>query len=972
MRTLRDTRGSSRLRFIVAIAAGAVLTVFLSANGIASVYTDWLWFDKLDIGSVWTTFIGTQALLAVIFGLVFFAIFWGNLLLADRLKPATRPVSAEEELVERYHEVVGAQAGRVRFGLAALFSLIAGANTSAQWRTWLLFRNAQNFGQEDALFGKDAGFYVFRLPLWSFLVDWFFAALVLTLIVVLIAHYLNGGIRASVSDNRVSTPVKIHVSILLAALALLRAVDYWLDRYHLVTSNRGAFDGALATDVLIQEPAFKLLALISVFCAGLIVFNIWRPGWGLPIVAVGIWLFSHFIIGNAFPLAYQRLRVAPVQSQREAEFVDRNIAATRFAYGLDDSRVTRVGLDYQIGLTEADLEEYRAVLENVPVVDPVLAVDEVTRSEAERKLFSFSSPLDVDRYVVDGQVRPVVLSARGLNVSEVGDGWEQEHVIFTHGYGLAMAAAYDDEDPAGPSDTRALNFLIRGLGQIQVDEGLETAIDQPRIYYGENFEGYAIVGAARQEVDYPTDSQSQLFSYDGSGGVPMQSLMRRVAFALRFRQLDPLISGTITDRSRVIYNRDISDRVREMAPFLRFDADPYPVVADGHVFWVINGYTTTSDYPYSQSVSTQLAGADLSRGYNYVRNSVKVVVDAYNGDVNMYVTDEDDPLIRAWRGAFPDLFSNGSEVPEEIRAHFRYPSDLFAVQTDMWSNYVVDDPTDFIQGNLAWSVAAQPRIEAQIEENDTSTAGPMEPQYLMARVPGGTEAEYVLQRAFVPRSGAAGSNTARPELTGIMMARSDPANYGELVLLTLPSGLIDAPDLVHSEIRKSEDLTEFIKDKAGAKVEFGEMSIVLVDDTIVYIRPVYVEANSATAVPELQRIVAVNGDRIFMANNVGDALAGVVGGSLPAPEPETEAQDAEEAVDDADSPTTDSTYDPQEKSVVELIADADEFLTLADQVGDTNPSQAEDLRNRARIALEAARQLLGGAQTPPKAESSGT
>ena len=450
MRTLRDSRGSSRLRLIVAVVAAAALTIFLSANGIASVYTDWLWFDKLGIGSVWTTFVGTQALLAFVFGLIFFAIFWGNLVLADRLKPATRPVSAEEELVERYHEVIGAQAGRVRFGLALLFALIAGGNTSAQWRTWLLFRNSQDFGQRDELFDLDAGFYVFRLPLWSFLVDWFFAALVLTLIVVLVAHYLNGGIRATVSDNRVSTPVKVHVSVLLASLALLRAIDYWLDRYHLVTSSRGVFDGALATDVLIQEPAYKLLALISVFCAGLIIFNIWRPGWGLPIVAVGIWLVSHFVIGSAFPLAYQRLRVAPDQSQREALYVGRNIDATRFAFGLDGDSVTRVGLDYKAGLTAEDVAEYADVLDNVPVVDPTLAVDEVTRSEAERKLFAFSSPLDVDRYEIDGQTRPVVLSARGLNVDEVGDGWEQEHIIFTHGYGLALAAAYDNEDPGRP------------------------------------------------------------------------------------------------------------------------------------------------------------------------------------------------------------------------------------------------------------------------------------------------------------------------------------------------------------------------------------------------------------------------------------------------------------------------------------------------------------------------------------------
>ena len=329
MRTLRDRRGSSRLRLGIAVVAGAAFALFLSANGIAGVYTDWLWFDKLGIGSVWTTYVGTQLVMAVLFGLVFFLVFWGNLVLADRLKPSVRPSSAEEELVERYHEMVGAQAGRVRLGLAALFALIFGANTSAQWQTWLLFRNSQDFGNADPLFNQDAGFYVFQLPLYSFLVDWFFAALVLTLIVVLIAHYLNGGIRASVLDQRVSTPVKLHISVLLALLAVMRAVDYWLDRYHLVTSNRGAFDGALATDVLIQEPAFRLLTLISLFCAALILYNIRRPGWGLPMVALGIWLVSHFVIGNAFPIAYQRLRVAPVQSTREAEFVGRNIEATQ-------------------------------------------------------------------------------------------------------------------------------------------------------------------------------------------------------------------------------------------------------------------------------------------------------------------------------------------------------------------------------------------------------------------------------------------------------------------------------------------------------------------------------------------------------------------------------------------------------------------------------------------------------------------
>lgn len=966
MRTIRSRPQTNRLRIFALIAVAVAFVLFLSANGVASFYTDWLWFDNLGLGSVWTTILGTRLFLAAVFTVVFFAILWGNLYLADRLEPETRPESPEEDLVERYHAVVGVHAGKVRFAVAALFGLIAGANTSSQWETWLLFRNGSDFGQTDALFGRDVGFYVFRLPFWTFLVDWFFAALVLTLIVVLVAHYLNGGIRASVSHERVTSAVKFHISILLAALAVLRAADYWLDRYHLLTSTRGAYDGALATDVNIQLPALQLLALISLFCAALFVANIRRPGWGLPVVAIGIWLISHFVIGNIFPLIYQRVRVQPVESQREAIYVDRNIAATRFAYGLDDNRVTSIQFGYETGLDDDDVASYSDVLTIVPVVDRRLAQEEVTRNEAERKIYEFSDDLDVDRYDVGGAARPVVLSARGLNVGEVEDSWERQHVIFTHGYGAAMAAAYDQGGTVS-GESRELDFLVSGLGETRINDELDVSLEQPRIYYGEGFDGYAIVAAARDEVDYQTsDNNSVLFSYDGEGGVPIGSLVRKTAFALRFRELDPLISRNVTDRSRVIYNRDIEDRVHQLAPFLRFDRNPYPVLVDGGVFWVIDAYTTTADFPYSQSVMTSISSAsELFSGYNYVRNSVKVVVDAYDGEVTMYVIDDTDPLINAWRQVFPGLFTDGSEMPDSIRAHLRYPEDIFTVQTDMWTNYVVQDATQFIQGDVAWSIAAQPRTEAQQQEGETSPAGAMTPQYLMARLPGEDDPEFVLQRAFVPRSGAAGTSTARPELTGIMMARSDPANYGELVLFRLPGGQVNAPDLVHSEIRKNDDLTEFIKEKAGAKVEFGEMSIVLVDNTIVFIRPVYVEANSATAVPELQRIVAVNGDRIFMGRSVDEAIQGVTTGA-PVPAVETEPAPADEPEEPSpeEEPAFED-YDPTGKSVVELIADAEALLADADRAENNGlDREAAELRARAQQALNAAGVLLGGSPAP--------
>ncbi len=966
MRTLRSPQ-TSRFRVIAVVVVAALFVLFLSANGVASFYTDWLWFDRLGLGQVWSTILGTKVFLAAIFSLIFFAILWGNLYLADRLKPTLRPESPEEDLIERYHAVVGSQAGKVRFGIAALFGLIAGVNTSSEWQTWLLFRNGGSFERQDPLFGQDAGFYVFELPFWTFLVDWFFASLVLTLIVVLVAHYLNGGIRASVPEERVSSGVKFHLSVLLAVLALLRAAAYWLDRFHLLTSTRGKYDGALATDVNVQWPALNLLVLISLFCAALFVANIRRPGWGLPTVAIGIWLVSHFVIGGIFPLVYQRVRVQPVESQREVEFVARNIEATRYAYGLGDDRVTTVQFDYEEGISTEEVDGFQDVLTNVPVVDANLATEEVIRTEGQRQFYSFSETLDVDRYNIGGQLRPVVLSARGLNVAEVGDSWEQQHVIFTHGHGVAMAAAYD-ETATVTGESRNLDFLISGLGTSIIDPDLDEDLDQPRIYYGEDLGGYAIVGAARDEVDFQdSNNTSVAIRYDGEGGVPVGSFIRRLAFSLRFRELDPLISRNVTDESKVIYNRDVAGRVSEVAPFLRFDGNPYPVVADGEVFWVIDGYTTTDNFPYSQSVDTDVLGS-LSGGYNYVRNSVKAVVDAYNGDITMYVVDDEDPMINAWRSVFPDLFTDGSEIPDAINNHVRYPEDIFTVQTDMWSNYVVDNASEFIQGDVAWSIASQPNTEAQTVETDVATVGgDMQPQYLMARlpVPDGGDSEFVLQRAFVPRSGAAGSETDRPELTGIMMARSDPENYGELVLLRLPSGQVPAPALVHSEIRKNDDLTEFIKEKAGATVLFGEMSIVPVDDTIVFVRPVYVEANSQTAVPELQRVVAVNGARIFMGSSIAEAIDGVAGGGDSATTDTETDEDTDTDTDtDDDDAAADGTYDPTGKSVVELIFDADQFLddaTEAEANGQTDA--AEVFRANAQIALTAAQDLIGAPPT---------
>ncbi len=941
------------------IAVGLLLVLFLSASGLAQLYTDWLWFDALDLTSVWSTILGTQLVLGVGFATIFALLLWVNLFIADRLAPTDRPDSPEEDLIQRYHELVGGYGSRLRIGVSALFGLFAGAQTSGEWRTWLLFRNGGDFGRLDPLFNRDAGFYVFRLPFWTFLVDFFFSALVFALVVSLIAHYLNGGIRAAAAPNQHATSaVKIHLSVLLAALALIRALAYWLDRYHLVTSQRGLYDGALTTDVEVQLPALNLLTLVSVFGAALFIWNIRRPGWVLPVVAVGLWAISHVVVATMFPALFQRLRVEPEQSEREREYIGFNIDATRFAYGLDDDGLSIIEFAYEPTITSEQVEANADVFDRVSILDPTLAAEDYNRSEAGRQAYLFDDTLDEGQYRFEDGLRPVTIGARSLDLSSVGSSWEDQHIVNTHGFGVAVASA-------NTVDSRGLpDYAVRGIGRGQViSEELPIELDQPRLYYDEDFGGYAIVGATRDERDIEANDSVD-FRYDGEGGVRMSGLLRRLAFSLRFQQLDPLISPFIQDGTRVIFNRDIEGRVRELAPFLEYDSDPYPVIAEGQIFWIIDAYTTTSDYPYAQSVDVASLGigADLSRGYNYVRNSVKVVVDAYDGDVSYYIVDNEDPMIEAYEDAFPALFSPVEEAPASIREHFRYPTDLFKVQTETWDTYQISDPIRFLEGSLAWRVSSQPRRTGGEDESAASSAL-MDPQYRTTRLPNETETEFVIQRSFVPNSSSA--NTGRPEVEAIMLGLVNPDGTGRLVQYDVQSTELNAADLVDSEIRRDDIVSPFVtlRNRDGSTVRFGEMQMVLVDSTVVYIRPLYIEAQADNPVPELRQIIAVNANRIAMKDSLEEAVAAVtVDGFDPGEVPE------EDITDPTEPPPS---GDLESLTVAELLALAESRLDDANRVADTDPELADQLRAEALEALDRLGDVLGVADTSGTGEASG-
>lgn len=875
----RRTRGPGprRVRVIAVglLIAGSVL--MLSLRGLAGFYTDYLWFDQLGYGDVFRSVLLAQVVLVVLFTALFFVICFVNLTVADRIAPVVRPPGPEEDLLARYHVAVGRRAWMVRAVGSALLALLAGLGVSGRWQEWLLFTNGDDFGIEDAQFGQDIGFYVFKMPFMSFVVGWLFGTLIVTLLVTTVLHYLNGGIRLQALGERVQPAVKAHLSVLLGLLALVKAADYWLARYELTTSTRGAVHGATYTDVKAQLPAINLLILISLFAVLLLIVNIRRRGWVLPALAVGLWAFVALVMGNIYPAVIQNLRVEPAESEKEAEYIGRNIEATRQAFGLDEVTVLQMdGMDNVI--TGEDLLAHPGTVYNIRVLDPLIVQGTFDRLQGEREFYRFSRELDSDRYLVDGEPTQVMIGARELDLNATRS-WESQHVAFTHGYGVALAPVSRVRATGDPI------FLIGDL-PIAIDPSMSVTIDRPQIYVGEDLGGYAIVGASRNEVDYTDEHQETLevryADIGGEGGVEMGSLLRRVAFSLRFGQLEPMISNYITEDSRVIYVRDVRERVEKLAPFLRFDADPYPVLHDGGIVYVIDGYTTTSRYPYAQRAPLRElpSQSGLRAGFNYVRNSVKVVVDAFDGSVIFYVADVDDPIIRAYEGAFESLFRPISEMPAELVEHLRYPEDMFRIQTELWGAYHVDDTENFYQRAAEWAVSQDPGRTGEgarnlvLVDDQGIRIGTrdmrMAPYRTMLDLPGGDETEFVILRAFVPLD----DQDARKELAAYIVGRSDGDHYGELVLYRPPTSNFDGPALSEERIRNNEEVAtlQTLLSQRGSTVLFGELLLVPIEDSVLYVRPLYVQAEGDNTVPELERVIVAVGEDVVMADSLQEAL----------------------------------------------------------------------------------------------------
>ena len=927
-------RRTNRWRILLGVGGLAVFLFFTSIRGLAGFWTDYLWFDSLTMSSVWTSMLWAKIGLGLLFTAVFFVALWANLFLADRLAPKIRPPGPEDELARRWQQFMGRRVILVRSVISLLFALMVGAGVSSQWQSWLFFTNRVDFGIIDQQFGRDVGFYVFQLPFLTFVVSWAFAAILVVFVVTTIQHFLNGGIRVQAqAGSRVTPQVKAHLSLLLGLLALAKGVGYYLDRFELTLSSRGFVDGATYTDVKAQMPALQLLMIVSVFCFGLLVFNIWRRGFTYPIIAVGLWALVATLAGTIYPALVQRFQVEPSESTKEAIYIERNIEMTRIAMGLD--QVMLQDFNYKPTLSPKDIEENLATVRNVRLLDPAVMRDTFQQTQGIKSFYDFRD-IDVDRYEIDGRTTQVVLAARELKQTDLPNtSWESEHIAFTHGYGIAAAPANAIDANGRPA------YALADIPVTANDGAASLEIDSPGLYVGEGLKGYALVGAARDEMDFQDDDdRTEVTRYDGADGVGIGSLARKLAYALRFAEPNLVVSGEVGPETRILYKRDVVDRAKTLAPFLKFDQDPYPAIVEGRVMWILDAYTSTDMFPYAQRVNPRaVRSGDLRSSLNYVRNSIKVVIDAYDGAPTFYIVDDDDPLAQSYRQQFPQLFSD-TPPPLEIAKHFRYPEDIFRIQTDMWGRYRINDPAEFYDAAGAWSIAQDPgnsigltAVESVIDAAGnviSSSEVRVAPQYLLLRLPGAEHESFVIFRPFVPFS----DDDSRKNLKGFMVVHNDPGRYGEIEVYEIRSSApVDGPALFNSNIQTEEEISERLTllNQNGSAVVPGNLLLIPVGNSLLYVRPLFIEATGTTAVPELQLVIVGVGPEVVIADNFESALAKAIPGlnidlksGLVEQDPSFASGDQDDDSDrsDADSESGDPEADDEsgDVSIEELLA----------------------------------------------------
>lgn len=905
-----------------------LIVLLLSSNFLAYFYTDLLWFQEVGLTSVLWKSISTQAFVGLAVGAFVALIVWANLVLASRFGPTYRVSAAEPQRpdpLDRYREAFTPYLRWLRVAIALFVGFISGVVASAQWETVLLWINKVPFGTSDAQFGKDVGFYVFELPFYTSALDQLSSILILTLLLVVGAHYFQGAIRPDRRLAAINSGALAHISILLGGIALVKAVQYWLGQYELAFSPRGVVLGPSYTDVHAQIPALKLLAIISVISAALFIANIWARRISLPLAATAIWILFAFLAGGVWPWAVQRFSVQPQEFVREEPYIERNIAATREGFALDDVATEPFAASNE--LKPEEIENNPQLLQNVRLWDPSVLRDVYEQVQAIRTYYAFQD-VDIDRYEIDGETRQVLISAREMSTEDLPESsrtWSNLRLQYTHGYGIVSSPANQATTSGAPS------FLVKDIPGTVSSGADALEVEQPSIYFGEDYDSgeYAVVNSDQEEIDYASANGIVRSRYAGEGGVELTGFLRKVAFAIREADTNMVLSGLIRNDSRVLFYRNVRDRVARAAPFLALDHDPYIAVVDGRLVWILDAYTSTSYYPYAERFeageSVETSSSGLSGRINYVRNSVKVVVDAYDGTMDFHVVDEEDPLIQAWRKAFPALFT--ADAPSEsLEAHFRYPEDLFELQSHVYLSYHIDDPQNFYAGEDEWAIPNS--AQAVAAEDDglqlASSDEEVDSTYLLIQLPGATEQEFVLTRPMTPRG--------KPNMVALLAARSDPERYGEIFTLDFPrQTLVPGPEQINSRINQDEEIAPILSllRQRGSEVTFGSLVTLPISESILYIQPLFVRAQGG-GIPELTYVFLISGDEVVIGGSFEEALEELFATGVDLEEPTDDPGEEKPGQEPAEKPVGDPKLDALIDRAASLYERAQEALADGD------------------------------------------
>jgi uncharacterized protein len=861
-----------RRNWIIAIVIAALIILFFVVQGLAGFYADFLWFHYTGLGEVWRQVIVTKIVLAAVFVVIAWAVLYASLAAVETVAPRAALSGPDNELVRRYQSTVGPHARFLRALISFVIALILGAGASGQWQHWILFENAVRFDQLDPLFHRDASFFVFRLPFLSFLVDWIFTTLVVVFIVTTIAYFLNGAIRLS-RGARIEGRTVAHLSLILALLALERAwAYYYVDRYVLDLSTNGVVEGAGYTDVHVRLPAMTLLAIVSLVAFIVFSVNVYQRSVVLPGIGLGLWALLALVVGVIYPALFQALRVTPAQSRLEKTYISDNISATRFAMGI--ANVSEHTFPANEDLTSAVLDQYQRTLRDVNLWDPNVAQATLGKLQQIKGYYAMTA-LNVDRYVIDHSLVPVDIGVRALNTSGLPQqSWVNTHLVYTHGYGAVVAQANTTSSASVP------NFVVSGVPVTSDDKVLH--VTTPSVYYAPSSETFVVADTGQKEVLYQNSNGQNVYAHcHGCGGIPISGFFSRLAYAIHLRDLNLLLSNFITSHSRLIYLPDIESRVRRALPFLSVDSHPYAVVANGQIYWIVDAYTTSSGYPYAQAAANGdlPASSGLSGSFNYVRDAVKVVVNAYTGEMSFYVVAPNDPLIRAYEHVFPGLFKPLKDMSAQLRQHLRYPQDLLEVQAEMYGRYHITSASAFYSLSDAWdlsetsnSSSGSPSSTLQIGPNGFTA--PFTPIYELLQLPGQTQVSFDALEPLVPYS----SNGNLQTLRALFVANSNPSEYGQLSAYVTPGQSIHGPGLANADINADPTISKAITllDSKGSQVYLGTVQILPIADSLIYVRPLYV-SSTQVGFPQLEDVIVVYGKEISMEPTLSGALAAVFG-----------------------------------------------------------------------------------------------